>query len=153
MGGPRLCGEGARARTGEVTAGKSLVVLTGKAWKVPLFLRTALPIAATGGIAIVYERIDLLMLEARQHPGGCLYGVALYGARGLGDPPEHHRAGVLSAAAVAGLKDAPDLARESFFLLWRLFLLMSAPIASSWLSARRSGDGCARGSLRAREHR
>ena len=105
------------------------VVLTGKARKVPSFLRTALPIAATGGIAIVYERIDLLMLSKLDSTSAAaFYGVALTALAVSAILPSIIGPAFFPLLA-AGLKDAPDLARESFFLLWRLFLLLSVPIA------------------------
>ncbi len=54
------------------------IVLTGKVRKVPSFLQTALPIAATGGITIVYERIDLLMVSKLDSTAAAaIYGVVL----------------------------------------------------------------------------
>ncbi len=58
-----------RVRAREVTM-KVPVVLSGAIRKVPSFLGTALPIAATGGIAIVYERVDLMVskLDSTRRP-------------------------------------------------------------------------------------
>jgi hypothetical protein len=45
--------------------------------------------------------------------------------------------GIISPAffplLAAGLEEAREQARESFFLLWRLFLLLSVPVALSWV--------------------
>jgi O-antigen/teichoic acid export membrane protein len=105
------------------------IVLTGKARKVPSFLRTALPIAATGGITIVYERIDLLMVSKLDSTSAAaIYGVVLTALAISSILPSIIGPAFFPLLA-AGLKDAPELARESFFLLWRLFLLLSVPIA------------------------
>jgi O-antigen/teichoic acid export membrane protein len=105
------------------------IVLTGTVRKVPSFLRTALPIAATGGITIVYERLDLLMVSKLDSTSAAaIYGVVLTALAISAIVP-----GVIAPAffplLAAGLKDAPEQARESFFLLWRVFLLLSVPVA------------------------
>jgi O-antigen/teichoic acid export membrane protein len=105
------------------------IELIGKARKVPSFLRTALPIAATGGITIVYERIDLLMVSKLDSTSAAaIYGVVLTALAISSILPSIIGPAFFPLLA-AGLKDAPELARESFFLLWRLFLLLSVPIA------------------------
>jgi O-antigen/teichoic acid export membrane protein len=105
------------------------IVLTGTVRKVPSFLRTALPIAATGGITIVYERVDLLMVSKLDStPAAAIYGVALTALAVSAILPS-----IIAPAffplLVAGLKEDRKQARESFFLLWRLFLLLSVPVA------------------------
>jgi O-antigen/teichoic acid export membrane protein len=105
------------------------IVLKGKARKVTPFLRTALPIAATGGITIVYERIDLLMVSKLDSTSAAaIYGVVLTALAISAILPSIIAPAYFPLLA-AGLKDAPELARESFFFLWRLFLLLSVPIA------------------------
>jgi O-antigen/teichoic acid export membrane protein len=105
------------------------IALSGTVGQVPSFLRTALPIAATGGVAIVYERIDLLMVSKLDSTSGAaIYGVVLT-ALGI--------AAVLPGVIVpaffpllaAGLKEAREQAADSFFLLSRVFLLLSTPVA------------------------
>jgi O-antigen/teichoic acid export membrane protein len=105
------------------------IVLSGTVREVPSFLRTALPIAATGGIAIVYERIDLLMVSKLDSTSGAaIYGVVLTALAVSAILP-----GIIAPAffplLAAGLEKAREQARESFFLLWRLFLLLSVPVA------------------------
>jgi O-antigen/teichoic acid export membrane protein len=105
------------------------IVLSGTVRKVPSFLRTAVPIAATGGIAIVYERIDLLMVSKLDSTAAAaIYGVVLTALAVSVILP-----GIIMPAffplLAAGLNEARDQAAESFFLLWRLFLLLSVPIA------------------------
>lgn len=105
------------------------MVLAGKARKVPSFLRTALPIAATGGIAIVYERVDLLMVSKLDSTSAAaIYGVVLTALAVSAILPS-----IIAPAffplLTAGLKEAREQARESFFLLWRVFLLASVPVA------------------------
>jgi O-antigen/teichoic acid export membrane protein len=105
------------------------IVLTGKARKIPSFLRTALPIAATGGITIVYERIDLLMVSKLDSTSAAaIYGVVLTALAVSAILPSIIGPAFFPLLA-AGLKEAPEQAREAFFLLWRLFLLLSVPIA------------------------
>ena len=105
------------------------IVLSGTARKVPSFLRTALPIAATGGIAIVYERIDLLLVSKLDSTSAAaIYGVVLTALAISAILPSIIVPAFFPLLA-AGLKEAREQARESFFLLWRLFLLLSVPIA------------------------
>jgi O-antigen/teichoic acid export membrane protein len=105
------------------------IVLSGTVRKVPPFLRTALPIAATGGITIIYERVDLLMVSKLDSTSGAaIYGVVLTALAVSAILP-----GIIVPAffplLAAGLKGAREQVRESFFLLWRLFLLLSVPVA------------------------
>jgi O-antigen/teichoic acid export membrane protein len=105
------------------------IVLTGTVRKVPSFLRTALPIAATGGIAIVYERIDLLMVSKLDSTAAAaIYGVVLTALAVSAILPSIIAPAFFPLLA-AGLKEAREQARESFFLLWRVFLLLSVPVA------------------------
>jgi O-antigen/teichoic acid export membrane protein len=105
------------------------IVLSGTVRQVPSFLRTALPIAATGGVAIVYERIDLLMVSKLDSTSAAaIYGVVLTALAIAAILP-----GIIVHAffplLAAGLEEAREQAAESFFLLWRLFLLLSVPVA------------------------
>src|SRR5919109_3350752 len=105
------------------------IVLTGTVRKVPSFLRTALPIAATAGIGIVYERVDLLMVSKLDSTSAAaIYGVVLT-ALAVSVILPSIIVPAFFPLLVAGLKEAREQARESFFLLWRLFLLLSVPIA------------------------
>jgi O-antigen/teichoic acid export membrane protein len=105
------------------------IVLSGTVRQVPSFLRKALPIAATGGVAIVYERIDLLMVSKLDSTSAAaIYGVVLTALAMSTILP-----GIIVHAffplLAAGLAEAREQAAESFFLLLRLFLLLSVPIA------------------------
>jgi O-antigen/teichoic acid export membrane protein len=105
------------------------IVLTGMLQKVPFFVRTALPIAATGGITIVYERIDLLMVSKLDSTAAAaIYGVVLTALAISAILPSVIAPAFFPLLAV-GLNEAREQARESFFLIWRLFLLLSVPIA------------------------
>jgi O-antigen/teichoic acid export membrane protein len=105
------------------------IVLTGAPRKVPSFLRTALPIAATGGITIVYERVDLLMVSKLDSTAAAaIYGVVLT-ALAISAILPSIVAPAFFPLLAAGLKEAREQAREAFFLLWRVFLLLSVPVA------------------------
>ena len=105
------------------------IVLSGTLRKVPAFLRTALPIAATGGISIVYERVDLLLVSKLDSTSAAaIYGVVLT-ALALSVLLPSIIVPAFFPLLAAGLQQAREQARESFFLLWRLFLLLSVPIA------------------------
>jgi O-antigen/teichoic acid export membrane protein len=108
---------------------KMPIVLSGTVRSVPSFLRTALPIAATGGISIVYERVDLLMVSKLDSTSAAaIYGVVLTALAVSAILP-----GIVAPAffplLAAGLQEAREQARESFFLLWRVFLVLSVPVA------------------------
>ena len=105
------------------------IVLTGKVRKVPAFLRTALPIAATGGIGIVYERVDLLMVSKLDSTSAAaVYGVVLTALAVSAILPTVIVPAFFPLLAV-GLQEAREQVRGSFFLLWRVFLLLSVPVA------------------------
>jgi O-antigen/teichoic acid export membrane protein len=105
------------------------IVLARKVREVPSFLRTAIPIAATGGIAIVYERIDLLMVSRLDSTSAAaIYGVVLTALAVSAILPSIIVPAFFPLLA-ASLKEAPEQARKAFFLLWRLFLLLSVPVA------------------------
>jgi O-antigen/teichoic acid export membrane protein len=93
------------------------------------FMRTAVPIALTGGLTIVYQRLDLLMLSKL---GGATelamyavpYSLLLY-------------SWMLPSAVTAaffpvlsdGLRHDPERARYQFFLLVRVLFLFFVPVA------------------------
>jgi O-antigen/teichoic acid export membrane protein len=105
------------------------IVLTGTVRKVPSVLRTALPIAATAGIGIVYERVDLLMVaKLDSTSAAAIYGVVLT-ALAISAILPSIIVPAFFPLLTAGLKETPEQAGESFFLLWRLFLLLSVPVA------------------------
>jgi O-antigen/teichoic acid export membrane protein len=105
------------------------IVLKGALGKVPSFLRTALPIAATGGITILYERVDLLMVSKLDSTSAAaIYGVVLT-ALAISAILPSIIAPAFFPLLAAGLNEAREQARESFFLLWRVFLLVSVPVA------------------------
>jgi O-antigen/teichoic acid export membrane protein len=105
------------------------IALTGTVRKVPSFLGTALPIAAAGGIGIVYERVDLLMVSKLDSTSAAaIYGVVLTALAISAILPTVIVPAFFPLLAV-GLREAREQARESFFLLWRLFLLLSVPVA------------------------
>jgi O-antigen/teichoic acid export membrane protein len=92
------------------------------------FLLAALPIAATGGIAIAYERIDLLLVSKLDSTeGAAVYAVALQALT----------YSVLLPAAVTtsffplltkNLREDPDQGRRSVVLLARIFTFLSVPL-------------------------
>jgi len=105
------------------------IVLAGTIRKVPSFLRTALPIAATGGIGIIYERVDLLMVSKLDSTSAAaIYGVVLTALAISAILPSIIVPAFFPLLA-AGLTEAREQARDSFFLLWRLFTLLSVPVA------------------------
>jgi O-antigen/teichoic acid export membrane protein len=93
------------------------------------FVRTALPIAATGGMAIIYDRVDVLMLSKL----ASTRAVAIYNV-----PLTILQYSMIVPAIVATaffplltetLRSSPAQARESFGLLARIFVLISVPLA------------------------
>jgi O-antigen/teichoic acid export membrane protein len=103
--------------------------LAGTWRQVPPFVRTALPIAATGGMAIIYDRVDVLMLSKLDGARA----VAIYNV-----PLTMLQYSMIVPAIVAtaffpvlteSLRRSPELARDSFGLLARIFLLISVPLA------------------------
>jgi len=93
------------------------------------FLRSASPIALAGAVWVVYERIDVLMLSKLAG----LEAVALYNV------PLMVVQYVLLVPAIVGttffpllsraLKDDPPSARDPLFLMARLFVFFSVPMA------------------------
>jgi len=97
--------------------------------EVPAFLRSVLPVAATAATAVVYGRIDVLLLAHLDSERA----VAIYNL-----PLTLVEVTFLIPAAIAApffplltrqLQEDREDARDSFDLLFRLFLLGSVPIA------------------------
>jgi O-antigen/teichoic acid export membrane protein len=93
------------------------------------FIRTAIPIAATAGLAIVYDKLDLLLLASLdQHSAAAIYSVALTVVATVLIVPS-----VIAPAffpvLVPTLRDEPERARYSFFLMLRIFLFISVPVS------------------------
>jgi O-antigen/teichoic acid export membrane protein len=92
------------------------------------FIRAALPIAATGGLAIIYQRLDILMLSkiAGDHQVA-IYTVPYSIVQYSWVLPQ-----VVGAAYFPilnrQLRDDREDARRSFFLIVRVFLLASLPV-------------------------
>jgi O-antigen/teichoic acid export membrane protein len=93
------------------------------------FIRTAIPIAATAGLVIVYDKLDLLLLASLdKHSAAAIYGVPLTVVA---------TALILPAVIVPAffpllaptLRDDPERARSSFFLMLRIFLFISVPVS------------------------
>lgn len=93
------------------------------------FVQTAFPIAATGGMSVVYDRVDVIMLSKLDGTRA----VAIYNV-----PLTILQYSLIIPAIVATaffpilaetLKSSPSLARDSFGLLARIFLLISVPLA------------------------
>ena len=93
------------------------------------FVRTALPIAATGGMTIIYDRVDVLMLSKLD----TTRAVAIYNV-----PLTILQYSMIVPAIIATaffpllaetLRTSPAQARESFGLLSRMFVLISVPVA------------------------
>ena len=92
-------------------------------------VRMALPIAATGGMSVVYDRVDVVMLSTLDSSRA----VAIYNV-----PLTILQYSMIVPAIIATaffplfaetLKTSPRLARDSFGLLARIFLLISVPLA------------------------
>jgi O-antigen/teichoic acid export membrane protein len=93
------------------------------------FMGAAVPIAATGGLTIVYQRLDILMLSKL----GSAAEVAVYAV-----PYSLLQYSWMLPSSVTAaffpvlterLRRDPDSARHQFFLLVRLFFLLSVPSA------------------------
>jgi O-antigen/teichoic acid export membrane protein len=93
------------------------------------FMAAAVPIGATGGLAIVYQRLDILMLSKL----GSSAEVAVYAVPYSLLQYSWMLPSAVTAAFFPLLTDRlrrdPDSARHQFFLLVRLFFLLSVPSA------------------------
>jgi O-antigen/teichoic acid export membrane protein len=91
------------------------------------FIRTAIPIAAIAGLAIVYDKLDLLLLAGLdKHSAAAIYSVPLtIVATALIVPSIIVPA--FFPLLVQTLREEPEVARSSFFLMLRIFLFISVP--------------------------
>jgi O-antigen/teichoic acid export membrane protein len=100
------------------------------AWRgVWMLIRAALPVAATGGTAIIYDRIDVLMLSQLDSVrSAAIYNVPLTILQYSALVPS-----IVATAFFALLADLlqtdPPVARDAFGLICRIFALLSVPIA------------------------
>jgi PST family polysaccharide transporter len=93
------------------------------------FLRASIPIALTGAVTVVYERVDLLMISKLDNASAAaVYAVPLTIVQYTLLIPAVVGTAFFPVLA-ATLKSNVSGARSSLFLLSRLFLLASAPIA------------------------
>jgi PST family polysaccharide transporter len=93
------------------------------------FLRASIPIALTGAVTVVYERIDLLMISKLDSASAAaVYAVPLTIVQYTLLIPAVVGTAFFPVLASTLKSDAAE-ARSSLFLLSRLFLLASAPIA------------------------
>jgi O-antigen/teichoic acid export membrane protein len=100
------------------------------AWRgvVPL-VKAALPVAATGGTAVIYDRVDVLMLSQLDSVrSAAIYNVPLTILQYSALIPS-----IVATAFFALLADLlrtdPPAARNAFALIVRIFALLSVPIA------------------------
>ena len=92
------------------------------------FIRLAIPIAATGGLTIVYQRLDILMLSKLTDDAEvAIYSVPFSVLQYSWVVPQ-----IIAAAYFPILNSTIDRdrtgARDSFFLMVRLFFLLSLPM-------------------------
>jgi O-antigen/teichoic acid export membrane protein len=100
------------------------------AWRgVPQLIRAALPVAATGGTAIIYDRVDVLMLSQLDSVrSAAIYNVPLTILQYSALVPSIVATAFF--ALLAGLlRTDPPAARDAFGLILRIFALLSVPIA------------------------
>jgi O-antigen/teichoic acid export membrane protein len=91
------------------------------------FIRTAIPIAATAGLAIVYDKLDLLLLASLdKHSAAAIYGVPLTVVATALILPAVIAPAFFPLLALMR-RDEPERARSSFFLMFRIFLFISVP--------------------------
>jgi len=100
------------------------------AWRrVPPLVRAALPVAATGGTAIIYDRIDVLMLSRLDSiHAAAIYNVPLTILQYSALVPSIVATAFFPLLALL-LRTDPPAARDSFALVLRIFALLSVPIA------------------------
>ena len=92
------------------------------------FVVAALPIAATGGVSIVYERIDLLLVSKLDDvEATAIYAVALQALQYTNLLPAVVTTAFFPLLA-ANLRDDPEQGRLSVILLARIFLFLSVPL-------------------------
>jgi O-antigen/teichoic acid export membrane protein len=100
------------------------------AWRGALpFLAASAPIAVTGGITAVYDRVDVVMVsKLDSSAAAAIYGLPLTIAQYTMIVPAIIGTAFFPLFANT-LRDDPRAARESFFLVSRLFVFASVPIA------------------------
>ena len=100
------------------------------AWRrVPPLVQAALPVAATGGTAIIYDRIDVLMLSRLDSiHAAAIYNVPLTILQYSALVPSVVATAFFPLLALL-LRTDPPAARDSFGLVLRIFALLSVPIA------------------------
>lgn len=93
------------------------------------FLRSSAPIALAGGLTAVYERVDVVMVSKLDSgAAAAIYSVPLTIVQYAMFVPAIIGTAFFPQFANT-LRDDPASARESFFLVSRLFLFASVPIA------------------------
>ena len=99
-------------------------------WRTVLpFLRASIPIALTGAVTVIYERVDLLMISKLDNAAAAaIYAVPLTIVQYTLLIPAVIGTAFFPVLAKTLQSDVKE-ARSSLFLLSRLFLLASAPIA------------------------
>jgi O-antigen/teichoic acid export membrane protein len=96
--------------------------------RLPGFLWAALPIAATGGVTIVYERVDLLMVSKLDSTeAAAIYAVALQALHYTSLLPSVITLSFFPLLA-GNLRDDREQGRRSVVLLARIFLFLSVPL-------------------------
>jgi O-antigen/teichoic acid export membrane protein len=100
------------------------------AWRgVPSLMKAALPVAATGGTAIIYDRIDVLMLSQLDSVrSAAIYNVPLTILQYSTLVPSIVATAFFALLAEL-LRTDPPAARNAFGLILRIFALLSVPIA------------------------
>lgn len=100
------------------------------AWRgVPPLIKAALPVAATGGAAVIYDRIDVLMLSQLDSlRSAAIYNVPLIILQLSAVVPSIVATAFFALLAHL-LRTDPPAARNAFGLIVRIFALLSVPIA------------------------
>jgi O-antigen/teichoic acid export membrane protein len=108
----------------------SLSVSLRGAWRdVPLFVKSALPVAATGGMAVIYDRVDVLMVSRLDSVrGAAIYSVPLTILQYSAIVPAIVGTAFFPLLSSL-LRTDVNAARDAFGLLFRIFALLSVPIA------------------------
>jgi polysaccharide transporter, PST family len=112
-----------RAKTGiQVTLARRLPPVVG-------FIRASAPIAAAGAVAVVYQRVDVLMVsKIESTAGAALYNIPLTLVQFFLVIPSIV-GGAYFPILSAELRSDPERARRSLLLLNRIFLLASGVVA------------------------
>ena len=127
-----LCGYIAAIPVGLVVARTRLGIrpqLRGRWRGVGPLIKAALPVAATGGTAVIYDRIDVLMLSQLDSVrGAAIYNVPLTILQYSAVVPSIVATAFFALLANL-LRTDPPAARNAFGLILRIFALLSVPIA------------------------